>query len=96
MWSYNKAAGATQYKDKNNPIYWESADAQFNHNSQPVNLSSLQPGDLLIGVEHGATPLLSCVDLAAATAAARSADRPLVLTVLRGEQTRAVTIADQP
>jgi DNA-binding MarR family transcriptional regulator len=57
--------------------------------------AGLRPGDLLIGVEHGATPLLSCVDLAAATAAARNAGRPLVLTVLRGEQTRAVTISER-
>jgi DNA-binding MarR family transcriptional regulator len=53
--------------------------------------SGLRPGDLLVGVGHDDSPLLSCVDLAAATALA--ADRSLVLTVLRGEQTRTVTIA---
>jgi DNA-binding MarR family transcriptional regulator len=53
--------------------------------------SALRPGDLLVGVGHDDSPLLSCVDLAAATALA--ADRSLVLTVVRGEQTRTVTIA---
>jgi len=53
--------------------------------------SGLRRGDLLVGVGHDDSPLLSCVDLAAATALA--ADRSLVLTVVRGEQTRTVTIA---
>jgi DNA-binding MarR family transcriptional regulator len=58
--------------------------------------AGLQPGDLLIGLDEDPTPLLSCVDLAAATAAALNADRAVVLTVLRGEQTRAVTISVGP
>jgi S1-C subfamily serine protease len=53
--------------------------------------SGLRPGDLLVGVGHDDSPLLSCVDLAAATALA--ADHSLVLTVVRGGQTRTVTIA---
>jgi DNA-binding MarR family transcriptional regulator len=53
--------------------------------------SGLRPGDLLVGVGQHGSPLLSCVDLAAATALAT--DRSLVMTVLRGEQTRTVTIA---
>jgi DNA-binding MarR family transcriptional regulator len=53
--------------------------------------AGLQPGDLLVGAGRDDSPLLSCVDLAAATTLATG--RSLVLTVLRGEQTRTVTIA---
>ena len=63
----------------------------------PAAEAGLQPGDLLVGLGENSTPdttpLLSCVDLAAATAAARDTQQPLVLTVLRGEDSRAVTIA---
>ena len=52
--------------------------------------SGLRPGDLLVGLVRAEEPLLSCVDLVAATALAT--DRPLVLTVLRGEETRTVSI----
>ena len=52
--------------------------------------SGLRLGDLLVGLGRAEEPLLSCVDLAAATALAT--DRPLVLTVLRGEETRTVSI----
>jgi DNA-binding MarR family transcriptional regulator len=59
--------------------------------ASPAADSGLQPGDLLVGVGRDVKPLLSCVELAAATAMAT--DRSLVLTVLRSEQTRTVTIA---
>ena len=58
----------------------------------PAADAGLQPGDLLVGLGTDTTPLLSCVDLAAATAAAIDTHQPLVLTVLRGEDSRAVTI----
>lgn len=58
----------------------------------PAADAGLQVGDLIVGLEQDAMPLLSCVDLATATAAARNAHRPLVLGVLRGEQARAVSI----
>ncbi|MDT7577567.1 MAG: hypothetical protein QOH17_3900 [Pseudonocardiales bacterium] len=60
--------------------------------ASPAADAGLQPGDLLVGLGHDDRPLLSCVDLAAATAIARDHDSPLILTVLRGEQTRTVTI----
>jgi YVTN family beta-propeller protein len=49
MWAYNKAFGATRYKDKENPnpIHYEGADGQFWNNSEPVSESDLKPGDLL-------------------------------------------------
>jgi DNA-binding MarR family transcriptional regulator len=59
----------------------------------PAADAGLQPGDLLVGVGHDHTPLLSCVDLAAATATARDRASPLYVAVLRGEQTREVTIS---
>jgi S1-C subfamily serine protease len=59
--------------------------------ASPAADAGLQPGDLLVGVGRDVKPLLSCVELAAATAMAT--DRSLVLTVLRSEQTRTVTIA---
>jgi DNA-binding MarR family transcriptional regulator len=58
----------------------------------PAATAGLQPGDLLVGLEDAARPLLSCVDLAAATAAALNTHRPLAVTVVRGEQRRAVSI----
>jgi DNA-binding MarR family transcriptional regulator len=58
--------------------------------ASPAADAGLQPGDLLVGVGRADEPLLSCVDLAAATATA--AGGSLVLTVLRNEQTRTVTI----
>ncbi len=58
----------------------------------PAADAGLQPGDLLVGLEPDARPLLSCVDLAAATAEALNTHRALVLTVLRGEQTRVVGV----
>jgi DNA-binding MarR family transcriptional regulator len=62
--------------------------------ASPAADSGLRPGDLLVGVGRDDKPLLSCVDLAAATADAT--DRSLMLTVLRNEQTRTVTIAVGP
>jgi DNA-binding MarR family transcriptional regulator len=58
----------------------------------PAADAGLQAGDLIVGLEPEAGPLLSCVDLAAATAAALDTHRPLALTVLRGDQARAVSI----
>jgi DNA-binding MarR family transcriptional regulator len=55
--------------------------------------AGLKPGDLLVGLDDDAAPLLSYIELAAATAAARDSHRPLALTVLRGEQSRKVIIA---
>ena len=52
----------------------------------PAAAAGLQPGDVLVGVVDGATvaPLLSCVDLPAATAPGRAVE----LQVLRGEEER--------
>jgi DNA-binding MarR family transcriptional regulator len=52
--------------------------------------AGLQPGDLL--VTAAGRPLASCVDLADASAAARSARTPLRLGVVRGEQDREVDL----
>jgi DNA-binding MarR family transcriptional regulator len=58
----------------------------------PAAQAGLLPGDLLVHLDDAATPLLSCVDLAAATAAALAEERPVVLQVLRGEEQRTTTI----
>ncbi|HXV92318.1 MAG TPA: MarR family transcriptional regulator [Pseudonocardia sp.] len=50
----------------------------------PADVAGLRPGDLVVGL--GEHPMLSCVDLAEASAAATAAGRPLRLQVLRGEQ----------
>lgn len=47
FWAFNKAAGATHYQAKENPVYWEGADSQCRSNTQPVTESDLQPGDLM-------------------------------------------------
>jgi DNA-binding MarR family transcriptional regulator len=60
----------------------------------PADVSGLRPGDLLT-IADG-RPLRSCVDLAAATAAARTERRPLRLQVLRGETGHDVTLAAAP
>ena len=59
----------------------------------PAAHAGLQPGDVLLStpdIDGGATeqPLLSCVELAHATTAARTHNRPLEVSVLRGEQHR--------
>jgi DNA-binding MarR family transcriptional regulator len=56
--------------------------------ASPAADAGLQPGDLLVAVGAAGAPLLSCLDLAAATAEGRS----LVLRVLRGEDQRTTTI----
>jgi predicted metalloprotease with PDZ domain len=54
--------------------------------------AGLQPGDLLVGIGDATLPLLSCVDLAAATSQAAKDQRPVILQVLRGEEQRTVTV----
>jgi S1-C subfamily serine protease len=56
----------------------------------PAEAAGLQPGDLLVGLDD--QPLLSCLDLAAATAGARAADRPLRIRLVRGETTHDVAL----
>jgi len=58
----------------------------------PAGQAGLLAGDLLVRLDGGTTPLLSCVDLAAATAAASADAQPLVLHVLRGEEQRVAMI----
>ena len=58
----------------------------------PAGQAGLLAGDLLVRLDGHTTPLLSCVDLAAATAAPFADDQPLVLHVLRGEEQRVATI----
>jgi DNA-binding MarR family transcriptional regulator len=60
--------------------------------ASPAAAAGLQPGDLLVALGDDVAPLLSCVDLAAATEAAAAAERPLVLQVLRGEDQRTAGI----
>jgi DNA-binding MarR family transcriptional regulator len=60
--------------------------------ASPAADAGVQPGDLLLGVGAAGAPLLSCVDLAAATAAAAAEGRSLVLRVLRGEDQRTATV----
>jgi DNA-binding MarR family transcriptional regulator len=64
-----------------------------------ADAAGLQSGDVLIGVvqpdgepDQPPRPLLSCVDLATATAAAITHGQPVELQVLRGEQERRVRI----
>jgi len=50
FWSYNKAYGATNYKEKScpyNPVHYEWADGQYRLNTISVNEGELIPGDLL-------------------------------------------------
>jgi hypothetical protein len=50
FWSYNKAYGATNYKEKScpyNPVHYEGADGQYRLNTISVNEGELIPGDLL-------------------------------------------------
>ncbi|WP_157200078.1 C40 family peptidase [Methanogenium cariaci] len=65
MWSYNKAYGATKFKDSSNPVYYEGAAGQwggdstrFQQKSTSVpNLLNLAVGDLLfIGTTVAHTP----------------------------------------
>jgi len=60
--------------------------------ASPAAQAGLQPGDVLLAIpdsDDGAEqPLLSCVELARATSAARAHGCPLELSVLRGEQRR--------
>ena len=64
--------------------------------ASPAARAGLQPGDLLVALDETGTPLLSCVDLAAATAAAGADGRPLVLRVLRGEDERTAVVRPAP
>ena len=50
FWSYNKAYGATSFKEKScpyNPIHYEKADGQYRFNTISVNEGELISGDLL-------------------------------------------------
>ena len=58
----------------------------------PAERAGLLAGDLLVRLDGYTTPLLSCVDLATATAAAFADERPVVVQVLRGEDPRTATI----
>jgi DNA-binding MarR family transcriptional regulator len=58
----------------------------------PAEQAGLLAGDLLLRIDGHPAPLLSCVDLGAATAAAFAEEQPLVLHVLRGEEHRTATI----
>ena len=60
----------------------------------PADASGLRPGDLLTSADG--RPLRSCVDLAAATAAARTEHRALHLQVLRGETAHDLALAAAP
>ena len=62
------------------------------HAGSPAEQAGLRAGDLLVRLDDDTTPLLSCVDLAAVTAAAFADERPLILQVLRGEEPRTATI----
>jgi cell wall-associated NlpC family hydrolase len=46
LWSYNKAAGATQLTS-NGPIKYEGADGQYRNCTESINEADLRPGDLL-------------------------------------------------
>lgn len=46
LWSYNRASGATNYR-QGNPVYYESADGQYRNNTTPITEDQLLPGDLL-------------------------------------------------
>lgn len=57
----------------------------------PAATAGLAPGDLIVGVDGQDDALVSCIELARATAAA-SADWPLRLRVVRGERVREVVL----
>jgi DNA-binding MarR family transcriptional regulator len=57
----------------------------------PSAEAGLQPGDLLVSVDD-TSPLLSCLDLAAATAHALADSHPIVFEVLRGEALHKVRV----
>jgi hypothetical protein len=48
FWAYNKASGATKYKDLLNPVYYEGADGQYRNDfREKINEVDLRPGDVL-------------------------------------------------
>jgi DNA-binding MarR family transcriptional regulator len=65
--------------------------------ASPAAAAGIQAGDLLVAIAAGdgepPAELRSCVDLAAATEAAAAANRPLRLTMLRGEEARTADLS---
>jgi cell wall-associated NlpC family hydrolase len=60
-WAYNKASGARRYPGS--PVSAEGAQDQHDHNTTPVSLAQLRPGDLLFFSDSGKPTAITHVAL---------------------------------
>jgi|GEM_PF-4439939 len=61
FWSYNRSSNASRYQNSSNPVFYEGADAQYRHNTVPIDEAQLSPGDLMFFHFEGAAGFASHV-----------------------------------